>query len=552
MSQVMSGNLRMTLAQLNLLVGDVEGNTRRIIDSARQARDQYHADLVIFTELSLTGYPPEDLLFRPSLLDRVEEGLVSLCREVQGIEIVLGLPLRHDGKLYNAAVHVRDGKQAARYFKQILPNYAVFDEKRYFMPGDQSCVVDIKGVRAGLTVCEDIWEPGPALSAKQAGAQLLININASPFHIDKQGQRLRVLRERVAQAGLPIVYVNQVGGQDELVFDGQSLLINAQGAVDYRAPAFEEGLFNIQYHADTQTFMSESETAAADLQTDIESSLYAALVLGVRDYVVKNGFSGAVIGLSGGIDSALTLVIAVDALGAENVQAVMMPSRYTADMSLEDARWEAEALSVAYSELSIEATFNALLAALEKTFEGLEAETTEENMQARIRGTLLMAISNKSGRMLLTTGNKSEMAVGYATLYGDMAGGYAPLKDVYKTMVYRLAEYRNRISTHGREVIPQRVITRPPSAELAEDQKDEDSLPPYAILDSILAMFVEQDYSVQQIIEAGFEAETVRSVAGMVLRNEYKRRQSPPGVKVTQRAFGKDRRYPITSGYRCK
>ncbi|MFP4682077.1 MAG: NAD+ synthase [Ectothiorhodospira sp.] len=539
----MNQTIRVALAQVNLLVGDVEGNAERIIRAARKARDRDGAALVLFPELALTGYPPEDLLLRGSLLQRAVRALEDVARETRGIDCLLGLPLQEGETLYNSAVLLRDGAVAARYDKQILPNYSVFDEKRYFQPGQAPCVVDVGGIRAGVTICEDIWSPGPATQARESGAELILNINASPYHLGKHDERVQVLRARVRETGLPVIYVNLVGGQDELVFDGHSLAGDADGELRLAAPPWRE---------DGPVLEVRREAGRARLAGGVmappqppEASLYDALVLGVRDYVNKNGFKGVVLGLSGGIDSALALCIAVDALGPEAVEAVMMPYRYTADMSREDARAQARLLGVHFREIPIAPMVEAFMAGLAEAFSGLAADTTEENIQARCRGTILMAFSNKTGRMLLTTGNKSELAVGYATLYGDMAGGFAPLKDVSKLWVYRLARFRNARGP----AIPQRVIDRPPSAELAPGQQDEDSLPPYAVLDPILERFVERDQSFTQIVEAGFDEAVVRRVIGLVLRNEYKRRQAPPGVRVTRRAFGKDRRYPITSGY---
>ncbi len=530
--------LRVSLAQINLLVGAVELNSARVVAAAQYARDEQQADAVLFPELTLTGYPPEDLLLRPEFIRQVEESLDRLCREVEGIDLIIGYPRQLDGKLYNAAGVIRDGKIVSEYHKLLLPNYSVFDERRYFEPGDSPCVVDIAGVTVGLTICEDIWFPGPAAAAAAAGAELLLNLNASPFHIDKATEREDLLCQRARDEGLAIAYVNLVGGQDELVFDGGSCVVNSSGELTQRAGFYGEEQILVEF--------IDNEPTAAEITPapEKEEAIYRALVLGVRDYALKNGFDGAVLGLSGGIDSALTLAIAVDALGADRVEVVLMPSRYTADMSNEDAVKQAKALAVEYSIIPIEPAFNAFLDMLAEEFAGSERDTTEENIQARCRGVILMAISNKKGKILLTTGNKSEMAVGYATLYGDMAGGFAPIKDLPKLMVYRLAEYCNR----EREIIPQRVIERPPSAELAPDQQDSDSLPPYDILDEILARHVERDQSVAEIAAAGFDAATVRRVVQMVDRNEYKRRQAPPGVKITQRAFGRDRRYPLTRG----
>ncbi|OGI48593.1 MAG: NAD+ synthase [Candidatus Muproteobacteria bacterium RBG_16_65_34] len=535
------GSLRIVLAQLNLLVGDVAGNAQKMIAAARRARAELEAELVVFPELALTSYPPEDLLLRPDLTERVETSLGEMMQALSDMDVIVGYPKRQYGKLFNAASLLRGGRVAATYYKRCLPNYSVFDEMRYFAEGREPCVVDIKGVPVGLTVCEDVWEGWPVDEAAKAGAKLVININASPFHLNKGKQRFDVVARAARANRVPIVYLNLIGGQDELVFDGDSFVVDAQGAVTHRARAFEEELIAVEVSIPGAA--PAPGAIAAELSE--EKSAYSAIVLGVRDYIEKNRFRGVVLGLSGGIDSALTLCIAVDAIGAERVHTVMMPSRYTAAMSHEDARAQAQALGVQYSVIPIEPMFEAFLEALKDEFRGLKPDTTEENLQARIRGMLLMAISNKTGRIVLTTGNKSEMAVGYATLYGDMAGGFAAIKDVPKTLVYRLAEYRNRIAP----VIPRRVLERPPSAELRPDQKDTDSLPPYPVLDPILERYVEGDESIERIVAAGFDPETVRRVVAMVDRNEYKRRQAPPGVRITPRAFGRDRRYPITSGY---
>jgi NAD+ synthase (glutamine-hydrolysing) len=541
-TQKSAEDFRVVMAQLDFLVGDIPANTARIIDTSRHAREELAAAVIVFPELAVTGYPPEDLLFRPRFLDLVEQAVEQLCRDIRGIIAIVGHPWREGETLYNAASVISQGKVIARYRKQHLPNYSVFDEKRYFTAGDSPCLVTLHGIPVAITICEDIWEPQPARQAAAAGARLLVNLNASPFHAGKGFEREALLAQRATENGLPVVYVNLVGGQDELVFDGGSLVIDARGRVTQRAPACEEGLYPVDFRAGDPVTPVPGDCAP---HPDTIEAIYRVLVLGVRDYVAKHGFRGAVIGLSGGIDSALTLAIAVDAMGAEQVEAVMMPSRYTSRMSLEDARGEAERLQVAYHEISIEPVFGAFLEALHTTFAGMPPDTTEENIQARCRGTILMAISNKQGKIVLTTGNKSEMSVGYATLYGDMAGGFAPLKDVPKLTVYRLAEYRNRSG----EVIPRRVIERPPSAELAPDQKDEDSLPSYAVLDPILERYIEQDQSVEEIATAGFDVEVAVRVANLVDRNEYKRRQAPPGIRITRRAFGRDRRYPITSGY---
>ncbi len=542
-SRPQEGILRIALAQSNLLVGDVRGNADAVIALARRARNELGADLVLFPELALTGYPPEDLLLRPGLYPRVDEALRTISREVAGITLAVGYPHQDSQGIYNACAVLRDGAIVARYFKQKLPNYSVFDEKRYFREGSAPCVLTVAGLPVGITICEDIWDTSPARQARAAGAHLLLNINASPYHVGKEAEREAVVAQRARENDLPVVYLNLVGGQDELVFDGASFASNADGTVAFRAPAFEEDLYPVEVSLVGQPQILPGPRAPLLSE---EESMYRALVVGVRDYVRKNGFEGGVVGLSGGIDSALTLAVAVDALGADQVEAVLMPSRYTAGMSVEDARTQAEILGVSYHVIPIEPPFNAFLEALAPALAGTTPDTTEENIQARCRGVILMAISNKRGRMVLTTGNKSEMAVGYATLYGDMAGGFAPLKDVPKMEVYRLAEWRNR----QQPVIPRRVIERPPSAELAPDQKDEDSLPPYPILDSILELYVELDRCPEDIVAAGFDPPTVARVVGMVNRNEYKRRQAAPGVRVTRRAFGRDRRYPITSGYR--
>lgn len=538
--------LRIVMAQLNLLVGDVLGNTQQVLDAAVYARDELQAQAILFPELALTGYPPEDLLLRPGLQMHVLAALERIKQQVNGIHIIVGHPQQGTGGLYNAASVIRDGRILATAYKQHLPNYSVFDEKRYFTPGVEPCVVDIGGIACGITICEDIWSPGPVQQAKAAGAQCILNINASPFHAGKGDEREAVVRDRISEVGLPLIYVNQVGGQDELVFDGESFVMDVQGNVTQRAPSCLTGLYPVDLDISDVVQPMAAECVP---RLDAVASVYQVLVLGVRDYIQKNGFTGAVIGLSGGIDSALTLAIAVDAIGAEQVEAVMMPSRYTADMSLEDARAEALELGVAYRVISIEGAFKAFLAALEGEFAGMPADVTEENIQARSRGVILMAISNKLGKILLTTGNKSEVAVGYATLYGDMAGGFAPIKDCPKTLVYKLAEYRNSLVDADNEVIPRRVIERAPSAELRPDQKDEDSLPPYPVLDAILERYVEQDHAPEEIVAEGFDAAIVRRVVWLVDRNEYKRRQAPPGVRITRRAFGRDRRYPITSGY---
>jgi NAD+ synthase (glutamine-hydrolysing) len=535
--------VKLALAQLNTRVGAIDANAAKVLELAARARDEHRADLVIFPELTVCGYPPEDLLLHRGLRSRVEAAVEKLRGEIEGIAALFGYPEYEGGAIYNSAALVQGGAVLARHRKWALPNYAVFDEKRYFQPGTSATVSDVAGRRIGIIICEDVWLPEPAAAAAAAGAEVIVVINGSPFHMQQQESRERVLAERARQVGRPFVYVNMVGGQDELVFDGGSMVVDAQGAVRFRAPFFEEGLCVVEL--DPERGWLPKDLAPPRPAPPTVERVYRALVLGTRDYVEKNGFPGIVLGLSGGIDSALTLAIAVDALGANRAHAVMMPSRYTSSLSTEEAAAQARALGVRYDVLPIEPMFEATQHVLRDVFAGLPPDTTEENIQARCRGLLLMAMSNKLGEMLLSTGNKSEMAVGYATLYGDMAGGFAPLKDCTKTLVYQLASYRNSL---GR-VIPERVITRPPTAELRADQKDSDSLPPYETLDPILEAFIEQDLSVDQISERGFDRATVVRVLQMVKRAEYKRRQAPPGVRVSNRAFGRDWRYPITSGY---
>lgn len=541
----MTEHLRIVVGQLNFLVGDINGNIDKMIEAMITARDAMQADLIVFPELSMTAYPPEDLLLRTDLYEQVEAGLQRILSSVTGIDVVIGYPCLQHGKRYNAAAVLREKTIVATYFKQSLPNYAVFDEERYFIAGSEACIFDIRGCRLGLTICEDLWQPHAVQQAVGQGAELIININASPFHSNKAQERLSIAKARVQESKIPIVYVNQVGGQDELVFDGGSFAMDAAGNVFTNAREFEEELALVEFDYDASGL--QPVVRPLHQNNNPEKRIYQALVMGVHDYVCKNKFPAVVIGLSGGIDSALTCVIAVDALGADRVEVVLMPSQYTADMSVEDARKEAELLGIQnIREISLTDIFQTVLSSLEDEFSGLPADTTEENIQARIRGMLLMAISNKTGKLVLTTGNKSEMAVGYATLYGDMAGGFAVIKDVSKTRVYRLAQYRNAESM----AIPQRVIDREPSAELAPEQKDSDSLPSYEILDPIIERYVELDESIETIVKAGYDADIVRSVVAMIDRNEYKRRQAAPGVRISARAFGRDRRYPITSGFR--
>jgi NAD+ synthase (glutamine-hydrolysing) len=534
--------VKVGLAQINTRVGAIDANADKVLEYASRARD-LGCELVLFPELTLCGYPPEDLLLHRGLRDRVAAAFEAVRTGAVGIAVCIGYP-EYDGSLiYNSAALLRDGRILANHRKQALPNYAVFDEKRYFQPGHSATVAEIDGCRFGLVICEDAWVPEPCEATAAAGAAAIIVINGSPFHMHQQREREEVLATRARETALPLLYVNMVGGQDELVFDGGSVAVDATGTVRFRAPQFDEGLYVVELDAERGKLTLPASTPAPE--PPLVERVYRALVLGTRDYVEKNGFPGVVLGLSGGVDSALTLTIAVDALGPERVHAVMMPSRYTSKMSRADAETEARSLGVHFDTLSIEPMFEATLGVLRDLFVGLPPDTTEENIQARCRGVLLMAISNKQGKMLLTTGNKSEMAVGYATLYGDMAGGFAPLKDCTKMLVYQLAKYRNGIA----RVIPERVITRAPTAELRFEQRDSDSLPPYEILDPILEAFIEKDYSVDQITALGFERATVVRVLEMVKRAEYKRRQAPPGVRVSSRAFGRDWRYPITSGY---
>jgi NAD+ synthase (glutamine-hydrolysing) len=523
------------LAQLNSTVGDIKGNAVKIIDYAKQAK-AHGAGILITPELALCGYPPEDLLFRDDFNHACEQALMRIAEHAIGICLLIGHPHLIDNMLYNAASLLKDGKIKATYHKQVLPNYSVFDEERYFTAGNSPLVFAHGGTQFGVMICADGWEAEPAKAAKEAGAEFLLSLNASPYHMDKLETRYEVIAMRAKETGLPIIYVNLVGGQDELVFDGASFVVNSQGEVTQQLPAFVEHLsfVEIQHNKPVAVkFLPALNTEAA---------VYHALKLGLEDYVNKNGFPSVVLGLSGGIDSALTLAIAADALGAERVKVVMMSSEFTASMSVDDAIEMAEILNVKYSQIPIKDLFELFRETLASEFGDLPFNTAEENLQARIRGMLLMALSNKFGSMVVTTGNKSEMAVGYSTLYGDMAGGFSLLKDVPKTLVYKLAEYRNAIS----QVIPTRIITRAPSAELRENQKDQDSLPPYEILDAIMQAYVEDDLSRDKIIQLGYSEKDVTRVTNLIDRNEYKRRQSPVGVRITQRGFGKDRRYPIT------
>jgi NAD+ synthase (glutamine-hydrolysing) len=539
--------LRLALAQYDFPVGAVAANAAKAGDLIARARSG-GAALVAFPELTLSGYPPEDLLLRPSFLAACDSELAALAAATNGIAALVGHP-HSEGEVFNAASLLRDGRVDCTAHKQALPNYGVFDDKRYFRPGHASVTSVIDGVSVGLLICEDVWQPEAAAQAAAAGAELLVVINASPWDERKQTEREAVLQARARETGCAIAYLNLVGGQDEVVYDGGSLLVNGDGSIAARAPTFVDALLWAEFDPATRTLSAEDWPVAAD--ASLEATLYAALVRGTRDYIDKNGFGGVLLGLSGGIDSALTLALAVDALGAQRVTAVMMPTRYTSQLSLDGARAQAELLGVDYHVIDIEPTYQSFIGALTPAFAGKGADTTEENLQSRIRGAMLMALSNKHGRLLLATGNKSEMAVGYATLYGDMCGAYAPLKDVYKTVVYRLSRWRNARAVRAGEAerIPPAVIERPPSAELRDNQTDQDSLPPYDELDAILARFIEAEQSQAEIVAQGFHADVVRRVVRLVLLNEFKRRQSAPGPRVTTRAFGRERRYPITSGW---
>ena len=553
--------LKISIAQLNFLVGDTAGNAQKIVAAAKTAYLQ-GARLVLTPELSICGYPAEDLLLRPAFVAACDDAVKQVARELaglKGLHVVVGHPMGGDirsksvqvQRRFNAASVVSEGRVLETYAKRELPNYQVFDERRYFTPGQGTCVFQVEGVNVGLLICEDAWFEEPALLAKETGAELLAVINASPFHIGKGGERVARMAERAQAVGLPVIYAHSVGGQDEIVFDGASFAVDAAGTLVARAPAFEETVFTLQVARPKGQGPLELAGAIAHDRSP-EADLWDALVMGVRDYIGKNGFPGVLLGLSGGVDSALVLAVAVDALGRAKVRAVMMPSPYTADISTTDARDMAARLGVRYDEISIVPEFDAFRASLAGEFKGLPEDTTEENIQARIRGVILMALSNKFGSIVLTTGNKSEMATGYCTLYGDMAGGFAVIKDLLKTTVFRLARWRNIHDPYGTGIspIPERIITRPPSAELRADQVDQDSLPPYEILDAILERYMENDQGVEEIIAAGFDRAVVERVARLIRINEYKRRQAPVGIRVTHRSFGKDWRYPITGKFR--
>lgn len=540
------GSVRVGVAQINAHVGDPDGNAARVLQAAAQAH-ALGAAILVTPELVLPGYPPEDLLLRPAFLERQDAALVRLQQDLAqfpGLHVVVGHVEREAGGLYNTASVLCDGRRIARYRKRELPNYAVFDERRYFLPDGTPCVFEVQGVHFGVNICEDIWFDRAPAAAATAGAQVLLVPNASPFHQGKHAEREVVARQAVNVSGCAVVYANLVGGQDELIFDGASFVLDAQGRMAARLPDYVEGVNVVEVDA-TGRVSPVSEQADMPVES-ADAQVYKALVLGVRDYLGKNGFKGALLGLSGGIDSALVLAIAVDAIGAQNVRAVMMPSRYTADISQTDAARMAQTLGVRYDTLPIGPTVDALEGTLAEQFAGLAQDATEENIQARVRGTLLMALSNKTGWLVLTTGNKSEMAMGYCTLYGDMAGGFAVIKDVPKTLVYRLSVWRNRDT----EVIPSRIITRPPSAELRPDQTDQDSLPPYDILDAIIERYMTRNMNATDIVAEGYPQEAVEQVVRLLRLNEYKRRQAPPGPRITSRAFGRDWRYPVTNGFK--
>jgi len=556
--------LKLCVAQLNFIVGDLDGNVKKIVDAATQAYAE-GARLLLTPELSICGYAAEDLFLRPAFIAACDDAVKAVARQTAGLKgmaIVVGHPTGGDSRTrsvavqsrFNAASVLREGQVVATYAKRELPNYQVFDERRYFTPGQGVCVFEAGEaenlVRVGLLICEDAWFEEPARLAKEAGAQMLAVINASPFHVGKGYEREEMMAQRVRATGLPMVYAHLVGGQDEVVFEGHSFALNVDGSVAGRAPSFRENLFPALVNIAQGAIKIE---ASIEPVRTAEADLWDALVLGVRDYIGKNGFPGVLLGLSGGIDSALVLAIAVDALGPQKVRAIMMPSPYTADISWIDARDMAQRMGVRYDEISIVPQFEAFKASLAQEFAGRPEDTTEENIQARIRGTLLMALSNKFGSIVLTTGNKSEMATGYCTLYGDMAGGFAVIKDLAKTLVFKLARWRNAHDPYGtgQSPIPERIITRPPSAELRPDQKDQDSLPPYEVLDAIVERYMENDQGIESIVADGFAREDVEKVTRLIKINEYKRRQAPVGIRVTHRSFGKDWRYPITSRFRA-
>ena len=529
-----SSPIRIQIAQFNPIVGDIKLNAQKMLDLSIEANNA-GAHLIIFPELALTGYPPEDLLFRDGFINQVKDEITNFCNLApSGISILFGAPNKTDDFLFNSAYLIQHNRIINIYNKQELPNYGVFDEKRYFSSGVDSFVFECQNTKIGVLICEDQWVEGPISSLCQSNIDIVVSLNASPFQLNKQSERINICKNYALKFDITFIYVNMVGGQDEVVFDGNSFIVNNQGDVSLQLPAFKE------------LSVSHIDTTFTPSLVSNESLIYSAIVLATKDYIQKNTFGGALIGLSGGIDSALTLAIAVDAIGAENVHAIMMPYQFTSDMSLTDSELQAETQGVEFSSIDIHSMVDSFNLSLSDQFRNTSRDTTEENIQSRVRGTVLMALSNKSHKLVLATGNKSEMAVGYATLYGDMCGGFAPLKDISKTMVYKLAKYRNTLSN----VIPERVITRPPSAELAPDQVDQDSLPSYDILDDILMRFVEQKQSVNEIIENGHNSEDVNKITSLILRNEYKRRQSAPGPKISSNAFGKERRYPMTSKFK--
>lgn len=538
----MTQKLRVVMAQLNLKVGDITGNLEKHIRAAIKARDELNADVIVFPELSLTGYPPEDLLLRKNFIADAQSALQKLTADIKDIYCLVGHPTQSSKGLLNVCSLIYNGNMLGQYAKQHLPNYGVFDEKRYFVRGHGHCVVPIKDIYTGIVICEDLWTPGPTREAADHGARLILAPNASPFEIDKHEQRMMVLNKRIKHDPIPIIYVNHVSGQDELVFDGGSMALDEKGNLSQFAGFFNETLHpvDIDVHATPRIEPAKIQVAKK------EERIYQALVLSVRDYIEKNGFPGVIVGLSGGIDSALTLTIAVDALGKDRVRAVMMPSRYTADISNIDAVELADKLGVATETISIEPAFDQFIKSLAPSFKDKKPDITEENIQARCRAVILMALSNKYGHLVLTTGNRSEIAVGYCTLYGDMAGGFAVLKDVPKTLVYELANYRNRLE----HVIPERTIHRPPTAELAPDQKDEDSLPPYSVLDRILESYLNHGNSIDQIVKEGFDRDVVTKIVNLIRRSEYKRKQAAIGPHINHKSFGKDWRYPITNGFK--
>ncbi|MEE4639485.1 MAG: NAD+ synthase [Wenzhouxiangella sp.] len=535
--------LKIALAQADFQVGHITANHDRILDLIRQARDEHGADLLVLPELALTGYPPEDLVLRSGFMRRTEETLADIADQVRGIDVVIGHPRRFGEQRYNSASWLRDGQVLGTYDKWDLPNYAVFDERRYFVPGTEPLVIEVAGVRVGVLICEDTWTPEAARAAHAAGAQLLVSANASPYYRRKHLDRAEVLKSRQAETGLPLIYLNCVGGQDELVFDGHSLAIDADGRLSDPAPLCDEALLRVDFDPESGQFGYRHWPAG---ETEDLPVIYAVLKRGLADYVRKNKFSSVVFGLSGGIDSALTAALAADALGPDKVLAVMLPSRHTSELSLILASEQIACLGLQFHNLSIEPIYQAMTAQLAEVFAGRSENFTEENLQARARGNLIMALSNKFGHLPLATSNKSELATGYSTIYGDMCGGFSPIKDVLKTLVYELSAWRNEQG----EAIPQGVIDRPPSAELAPNQFDQDKLPPYSVLDEIITRYVERDEPISEIVAAGIDEATVRRVAGMVLAAEYKRRQGAPGPRITRKAFGRDRRYPITSGWR--